>query len=110
MIGCDVTDDDAIHGDGNGDQGRIDQGETRYAPDAEGLEGHEQDGGELMQESDGAKFHGVFILSFGAVNLLAGRRSRLDARCCRRGDQGRGAGVGGRHGESFRLRVGCRES
>lgn len=62
MIGRDIADDDAIHGDRDGDERGVNECQAANPPDPEGLEDGQKDGRELMQESDGANDHGIYIL------------------------------------------------
>jgi hypothetical protein len=48
VVSGDVADDDAVHGDRNGDQCGVDEGEAGDAPDAEWFEDQQQGSRELM--------------------------------------------------------------
>lgn len=48
VVGADVFDDDAVHGDGNGEERGVDESQAADTPDAKGFEDRQQYGGELM--------------------------------------------------------------
>lgn len=103
VVYSDVAYDDAVHRDGDGDEGGVNQGEPSHPPDAKRLEDCQQDYRKLVQKSDGCKFHGPFILPFGRF----GKRSFLHVRCCRPAGQVREGVEEGLPEGSFRHRGDC---